>query len=926
MIKTRKFYYLNKNQLLSQSVTQLYKRKSIPCGFNCCVYDNSSFLSYKKTSSFFIPSCDVLLNYKSILFSENVILLQSVLENIKIRAYFVYFSLMRIIEKEKLFIFYDDHFVFDVDHNDTIIRACTFYSSHRPDYSFFFINEGNFHTFTNNQFLFQFLNTPSVQDGKYAEYTNQGLKGTFYASYYNYFSGYIYYYNEEIKEYEKYFVCDRESVNRAVHGDKVYFMIVEDEAMEEMDEIASDCSLENKKLINQKDGKFACITGIIRRRDKVLIGSVIYEQNECLLVKSIDKKYPPVRIKCQDAKKIKNQRIKVMIREWPKESKYPYGNYLECIGPVGKYDVEIKCFFLNNEILENGNECLDNLLIEEKRIVEHEKINLREILFLHHSNNNCSDSEKIRTLQSINPYRVDLTDLNIFSIDPPGCTDIDDCLSIKKVESNENKTIYQVGVHIADVSSFVSINSLTDKEAFKRCTSVYLNNRRIDMLPELLSSELCSLQSNKLRLSLSVMIKIEIKDIIDENSEYPNLRILSYAVHESVIKSKKSFTYEQAFNTLNLQNSEFHTDMKMLFKISQELKRIRKLNGALTINNREIIVRVNNTCINNRLKNDDFLQNLIIDNKQNFPTCSLIEEFMVLCNCLIAEFTFKNVNNNLLRRHPINDCKEIRYSKSEDVNRMMLVRSMAQAVYCIGDGYIDEQNFVIDQETAASCKIDNKQNEMLSNDQNDVLLKNYRCGIPDNKQNEILNDKQGLIQTTINNTAIRNKINHIIDNTTINYNQIKNEVNNNTIYKQFIHYGLAVPLYTHFTSPIRRYADLIVHRIVKGIIYDNDYFLNNKEVLNKIIKRINDKKRNSQIVSRECNNLFIYNYLRNKEIVTRGFIVKKLRNGSIIYLPEYDIDGFIRERKEIDEEVEIRIIKDDNEYYYNRWIRMEVKE
>lgn len=158
--------------------------------------------------------------------------------------------------------------------------------------------------------------------------------------------------------------------------------------------------------------------------------------------------------------------------------------------------------------------------------------------------------------------RVDLRDITICSVDPPGCTDIDDALHCRKIDSGN----YEVGVHIADVSHFIRPGNALDKEAASRATTVYLVDKRIDMVPELLSSNLCSLRGNEERFAFSCIWEI------DENAN-----ILSTKFHKSIIKSKKAMTYEEAQLIIDdeLQQHDIAYSLRNLNKLAKILKKRR---------------------------------------------------------------------------------------------------------------------------------------------------------------------------------------------------------------------------------------------------------------------------------------------------------------------------------------------------------------
>lgn len=155
-----------------------------------------------------------------------------------------------------------------------------------------------------------------------------------------------------------------------------------------------------------------------------------------------------------------------------------------------------------------------------------------------------------------------MRDIAICSVDPPGCTDIDDALHCRKIESGD----FEVGVHIADVSHFIRPGNAMDKEAASRATTVYLVDKRIDMVPELLSSNLCSLRGNEERFAFSCVWEI------DENAN-----ILATKFHKSIIKSKKAMTYEEAQLIIDddLQQHDIAESLRNLNKLAKVLRQRR---------------------------------------------------------------------------------------------------------------------------------------------------------------------------------------------------------------------------------------------------------------------------------------------------------------------------------------------------------------
>ncbi|KAK4337208.1 hypothetical protein RND71_043307 [Anisodus tanguticus] len=305
-----------------------------------------------------------------------------------------------------------------------------------------------------------------------------------------------------------------------------------------------------------------------------------------------EKKIPFIRIETRQYHNLKNQRIIVAIDSWPRDSKFPKGHYVRALGNIGDKEVENELVFLEHDI---------PYLDFTKSVL------------------NClPDPDSWRIPDEEYSKRLDLRDYNICSVDPPGCTDIDDALHYKELGNN----LVEIGVHIADVSYFVKPNTAIDLEASSRGTTVYLVNKRINMIPEVLSSNLCSLIANEERLTFSVIWVIN-----KQNAE-----IVESKFHKTIIKSKGAFTYAEAqlrIDSKNL-NDDITLSLRGLNEIAKKLRKKRIDNGAIVLANMGELrfVEVESET------HDNVLQ---IENKELKETNSMIEEFMLLAN---IEFAF----------------------------------------------------------------------------------------------------------------------------------------------------------------------------------------------------------------------------------------------------------------------------------------------
>lgn len=243
--------------------------------------------------------------------------------------------------------------------------------------------------------------------------------------------------------------------------------------------------------------------GIIRRKWRqycgILLPSVLTEGTRHLFVPA-DRKIPKIRIETRQAATLSSQKIIVAIDSWPRMSRYPSGHFVRALGNVGDKATE-------NEVL----------------LLEHD--------VPHHSFSDAVLSCLPSMPWTINEHEVkrrkDFRHIDICSVDPPGCTDIDDALHFTRLSADR----VQVGVHIADVSHFIRPNTALDKEAANRGTTVYLTDRRIDMVPELLSSNLCSLRPDEDRLAFSVVWEMT-----------TDAKIVNTEVTKSVIRSRRAYT------------------------------------------------------------------------------------------------------------------------------------------------------------------------------------------------------------------------------------------------------------------------------------------------------------------------------------------------------------------------------------------------
>lgn len=408
--------------------------------------------------------------------------------------------------------------------------------------------------------------------------------------------------------------------------------------------------------------------------------------------------------------------------------------------------------------------------------------------------------------------RVDLRGLTICSVDPPGCTDIDDALHCRRLSNGR----FEVGVHIADVSHFIKQGNAMDKEAANRGTTVYLVDKRIDMVPELLSSNLCSLKDNVDRLAFSCVWELD-----DEAN------ILATRFHKSVIRSKKSMTYEEA--QLIIDDVEQQTDiaatLRQLNRLAKELKKQRIEKGALVLASPEIRFQID----------DETHEPLDVEAKQVRDTNAMVEEFMLLANVSVAERIHSEFPDcALLRRHP----------EPTATNFEPLVKAAAV------------QGFNI--ETSSGKQLARSLDAAVRSD------------------NVYLNTLLRILATRCMMQAV-----YFISGTM----QVS----------EYHHYGLAAPIYTHFTSPIRRYADIIVHRLLSICIGANSSSadLLDKRHTSTMCNNLNYRNRMAQYAGRASVALNTHLFFNGRQQVEDGFVLFVRKNALQILIPKFGLEGII---------------------------------
>ena len=606
-----------------------------------------------------------------------------------------------------------------------------------------------------------------------------------------------------------------ENINRALEGDMVVVELMDESdwsktqvrlnMAEDVNEVgeAEEATQTNNNCekINQLKNKMQDLSttptgrvlGIVKRDLRNFAGEIIREvkgsDSELTMgvVSLSDSRLANVLILSTDLSMFVGKKIIVVIDSWPEFSKYPIGRCIKILGDAGKVGIENDAilFEFNIETLDFSQRVLDCLPKEEL----YPKI----------------AAEETRK-------RLDLRDYFVCSVDPPGCRDIDDALHCRELDSET----WEAGVHIADVSFFVRPNSALDVEASNRCTTVYLVDRRTDMLPKLLTEKLCSLVGGEERLAFSVFWEFDKKTGKVKKTKFA----------KTVIKSKSAYSYQMAQERIDdkTDKSELTVSLRRLMHLSKLLKQKRLDNGALQLASTQV-----------KFKMDEEANPTDVSYYDSRETNSMVEEFMLLANVAVAEkITEMYPSLAILRRHTT--------PKAEMIKQLSAIMN--------GLGF----------------NLDSSSSKTLA---------------------------ESLDQIKRPNDPFFNTLVRIM--TTRCMNEATYFCSSDFDPSEYRHYGLAVDSYTHFTSPIRRYADVLVHRLLAACLDIESLpdTMTNKNSLIAVCERMNMRNRNARNASRASSEFFSYLFFKDKIFEEQGIVSCLQNNGFSVTIVKYGFEAFV---------------------------------
>lgn len=451
-----------------------------------------------------------------------------------------------------------------------------------------------------------------------------------------------------------------------------------------------------------KDGFVGKVEKVVERYRTEFVGTITREEGEYLLLPDAPRSFVNFIIPVKDlAGAGPGEKVVIKLGRWTDANRLPIGRVIRRLGPAGAHETEMQAIVAGQGFDTHFEAAVEQ---EANQIKKDFAANL---------------AGELKT-------RRDCRAITTFTIDPVDAKDFDDALSIRSVGNNR----WEVGVHIADVSHYVRPGTALDDEAKHRATSIYLVDRTIPMLPEVLSNDVCSLVPQADRLTFSAIFTLNASG-----------EILDRWFGRTVIHSDRRFSYEEAQAVLNGESNEYQEELTVLNKLAEKLRAQNLAAGAVSFEDDEI-----------KFELDQNGKPLKVIKKIRTASHLLIEDFMLLANRQVAEWA-SNYNDN--QPHTF-------VYRIHDWPNMDKIANLAAFLKPLGY---------------------------------DLAIKGGK--ISSEEINRVLTEAEEATER------------HLVSRATV-------RAMAKAIYstENIGHWGLAFAHYTHFTSPIRRYPDLMVHRLL----------------------------------------------------------------------------------------------------------------
>ncbi|WP_289022081.1 ribonuclease R [uncultured Salegentibacter sp.] len=475
----------------------------------------------------------------------------------------------------------------------------------------------------------------------------------------------------------------------------------------------------NRRRSKKSEGE---VTKIVKRKRTEFVGVLEMQKDFGFVVMSDPKMYTDIFVQKNKMGEAKDgDKVVVELEEWPEKADSPFGNIVQVLGKPGEHHTEIHSILAQYGLPHEFPEEIEEFANKIDTSIKPDEIKKRR----------------------------DMRDVLTLTIDPADAKDFDDALSFQKLENGN----VEVGVHIADVSYYVQPGTILDDEAYERATSVYLVDRVVPMLPEVLSNNACSLRPNEEKYTFSAVFEID-----------KNNKVVNEWYGRTVTYSDARFAYEEAQQIIETGKGDIPEEISIqdkaytvkdeiveailtMDKMAKKMRSVRMRQGAISFDKVEV-----------KFQLDEENDPVGVYFKTAKDANKLIEEFMLLANRKVAEFIGK-----------------------QEQKKTFIYRCHDEP---------DEEKLV-------------SLNNLVSRFGHGLNLKNRKT--VSSSLNQLLKDVQGKKeQNLVDTLAIRTMSKAYYGTENIG------------------HYGLAFDYYSHFTSPIRRYPDVMVHRLLQRYLDGKD--------------------------------------------------------------------------------------------------------
>ncbi|CAL1604420.1 unnamed protein product [Knipowitschia caucasica] len=615
--------------------------------------------------------------------------------------------------------------------------------------------------------------------------------------------------------------------NRAIHGDSVVVELLPRGEWRGRNTALTEAQGEERSAEAPRSQPMPTghVVGILQRnwRDYVVTFPPRDTPNQSrnsqkILTVPWDHRIPKIRISTQQADTLQDHRVVVRIDSWDSTSLYPNGHSVRILGRAGELETEVQTILVEN--------CISVSAFSEAQLKEMPVVSPEQPW--------CPDPGQVQARRDLRESHL------VFSIDPRGCEDVDDTLSVKQLPHGA----LELGVHIADVTHFVKEGSLTDLEARARATTYYLADRRYDMLPEVLSSNLCSLLGGVDRYAMSVLWQLDAD----------SLEVKSVWFGRTLIRSSYQLHYELAQSLLNGEEPDVPELIRLppeqrdrnlcdltqalhtLTHVARHLRAQRDRGGALELEGVEV-----------RAQLDSEKNITALVPRQPLEVHETVAECMIFANHWVARKIQEAFPHQaLLRHHP--PPRQEHFSQLQDCAR------------------------------AQGFSIDTRSNKSLAGCLEQAV----------DPQDPVVNQLLRMMATQAMSQAMYFCTGAVPA-------------------EDYYHYGLALDRYTHFTSPIRRYADVVVHRLLTAALdqeIDRSVSVGSTRDMEETAQHMNTRNRAAQHAQRMSTELFQCLFFRDRHPETDSdcladAVIYGIRdNGVLVFVPQYGLRGpvYLRSR------------------------------